>query len=247
VGAAGPDEQTYVAVVVQGDQALAYVCDGRSVGHWLGGEVVDGSLQLASAAGTHLDARIEAGVVEGTLRLGGKALAFTARPAVEGRTGLYRLEDEPEPGYTLGWIQLETGIRGLATSSKGTVKAAISTNSSETTSSGSQQPPTLQLAPPSEEEAGDAGVIDVDCITLGASCGTCPPNAPLDSCMEAVHNCVGVGGIPYNPGGVRYDRKNNVFVVDEVDPYEEIRCAFSLEYLEELYGGGSGGGGPASA
>lgn len=110
----------YVALVAQGNDVLAFVCDGDTVGEPLGGAKAGSDFDL-SRNGVRLRGTVQGDVVTGELTVPGTGpAAFTARRAVEGRTGLYRAETTVGADEAVTWwIQTEQGIKGLTTSQKG--------------------------------------------------------------------------------------------------------------------------------
>jgi hypothetical protein len=126
VGAVAGSE-AYVALVAAGGQALVYICDGDRVAAWLPAKVAGKRVALASH-GVVLRAHWAGHNVTGTVRLGGGAAhRFTAAPAVEGKTGLFRgSETIAGRQFRLGWIWLGSrlGLRGADTSG-GSVKRTL--------------------------------------------------------------------------------------------------------------------------
>jgi hypothetical protein len=113
--------QTYIGLVIQNGTVVVYICDGGDVSEWFGGQVADGKLDFTSDKGTHLVATSATDLVTGTLTLsGGQPLAFSAIPAVEGQTGLFRHKgDKDNLTYLTGWIVTQTGARGETDSANG--------------------------------------------------------------------------------------------------------------------------------
>lgn len=105
-----PDTNQFVAVVSNGQNARAYVCDGETVAEWFNGTVNDGALDLVSAGGARLQASLGETVASGTFtQVGGTAVAFTAEP-VSAPAGLYRAEENIDGvEYVGGWIVLPDG------------------------------------------------------------------------------------------------------------------------------------------
>lgn len=110
----------YIAFVVRDNFAVVYLCD-NILSHWLSGEIVDGTLEVAAEDGTRIVATIFDDHIEGTVTLttdddGSEASphTFTAVPAVPGETGLDRRVGALDEGiqYVSGWIVTEDGIRG---------------------------------------------------------------------------------------------------------------------------------------
>jgi hypothetical protein len=110
----------YLALVVQGSEVLAFVCDGETVGEPIGGATNDAGFDLSSN-GVQVTGTLQGDVVTGELTLPGSSpVAFTARPAAEGTTGLYR-EEATVGGDTVvtWWIQTEGGVKGAQASRNG--------------------------------------------------------------------------------------------------------------------------------
>lgn len=100
-----------IAIVVQGDQVAAYICDGKQVEAWLEGTITDGELNLqgnddASATGVVSD-----GAVFGTVQVQGKQWPYAAQRA-ESPAGLY---EGNGASARVGWIVLQDGSQtGIA-------------------------------------------------------------------------------------------------------------------------------------
>ena len=106
-----PTGDTFVAVVVHDNEALAYVCDGNTVAEWFPGTVAaDGRLELRSAGGWTLEATLDgAGVTGSYINNEGQTVPFAAGPA-SGDAGLYRAEFEGDSvAYIGGWVVREDG------------------------------------------------------------------------------------------------------------------------------------------
>lgn len=93
VGVVPAEPPARVAVVVEGDTFLAYVCgktdDFNAVGAaWFKGTVRGGVID-AETDGKRLSAGVAGGTVRGSVEAGGRARGFTAAP-VSGVAGLYR-------------------------------------------------------------------------------------------------------------------------------------------------------------
>ena len=111
------DSQTYIAIVIQKEVVVVYICDGGQVSEWFGGTITGDTLDITSSAGTHLSASLTADSVTGTLTLtGGQPLAFSAQPAITGETGLFRQKDQAN---LTGWIVTKVGARGLTETANG--------------------------------------------------------------------------------------------------------------------------------
>jgi hypothetical protein len=113
----------YIAIVNDGSEVSAYICDGKKIGEWFHGTPGQ-EIKLRSADGTELDATITADGVAGTVRLASDApVDFDAKPAT-GAGGLYRTQADYGDGKALlaGWIVLPSGDqRGIQTISLASV------------------------------------------------------------------------------------------------------------------------------
>ncbi|MGW2560297.1 hypothetical protein ACWCXB_13825 [Streptomyces sp. NPDC001514] len=105
------DDTASVAISLRGDQAIAYVCDGRTREAWMRGPVEeDGDMHLTSSdTNAKLDGILSGGKVTGTVDVGDRNWSFTATKAVK-PSGLYRATAEVR-GAELkgGWIILQDG------------------------------------------------------------------------------------------------------------------------------------------
>jgi hypothetical protein len=99
------DSPAAIAVAVLGNQAAAYVCDGRNVESWFRGTVEGGRLSLKSKSGEALQAELDGDHLKGTVQIKNDTQKFeineASRPA-----GLYRARGSKT---TIGWIVLEDG------------------------------------------------------------------------------------------------------------------------------------------
>ncbi|UUO00982.1 hypothetical protein M4D79_20035 [Mycolicibacterium novocastrense] len=109
-------------ISVDGDQALAYACDGDSLEVWLRGDAADGVVNLTSKDKTGvLDGHLDGNAMVGLLTIGEKNWVFTA-PAAEAPAGLYRYERE---GVRSSWIVDEDGeVTGVLRRSDGSLGRA---------------------------------------------------------------------------------------------------------------------------
>ncbi|MBJ8345012.1 hypothetical protein [Antrihabitans sp. YC2-6] len=118
----------YIALVMSGDNAVAFICDGSSMWAWPNGTFTDNQLSLSDTSGMAVQARMVGGAISGTVKIGGTDHNFTATPAEVGE-GVYRtIVDEDGVQSTVGWIIRNEGARGLERSSTGAISNAISTN-----------------------------------------------------------------------------------------------------------------------
>ena len=102
-------------ITVDGQQAVAYACDGSTVEVWLSGSANNGALNLANKGNTsRLEGRHEGNAVVGTLSIGQKSWDFTAA-TVQPPAGLYVYQ---EGGVRSSWIvdanQRVTGVQRQA-------------------------------------------------------------------------------------------------------------------------------------
>jgi hypothetical protein len=106
------DVPLWIAVAVKGEEASAYVCDGKTVEVWLKGTAVDGDIDLASEDGaTTLVGSLEGNTVVGSLTVANQPHDFSIAQAPP-PAGLYRGKD----GQTsVGWIVMPNGkVIGVA-------------------------------------------------------------------------------------------------------------------------------------
>lgn len=132
--AAEPEPVTYVgyvdgggasvAVIITGDEAIAYVCDGASVEAWLEGSAVDGRLDLSGANGSLTGSYDDQGAT-GETSAGDRAWTFTIAE-VAAPEGLYRFADTIAGGADVvaGWIVLPDGTQIGAITSDGVTRPA---------------------------------------------------------------------------------------------------------------------------
>jgi hypothetical protein len=107
------DDTAAIAVAVLGDQAAAYLCDGRNVEAWFRGTVAGGNLSLKSKSGATLQAELDGDHIKGTVQVNNDTLRFEINEAKK-PAGLYRARGSQT---TIGWIVLEDGSQvGVRTS-----------------------------------------------------------------------------------------------------------------------------------
>jgi hypothetical protein len=94
-----------IAVAVLGNQAAAYVCDGRNVESWFRGTVEGGRLSLKSKSGEALQAELDGDHLKGTVQIKSGTQKFEINGASK-PAGLYRARGSKT---TIGWIVLEDG------------------------------------------------------------------------------------------------------------------------------------------
>lgn len=105
--------EVLAAIVVQGDRAAVYLCDGDQVGEWIGAKLGrGGQIDVTSDQDNRLEGVVLNESVKGTVELGdGQSRPFTAERAKDGESGLFRETEITEEGLTLltGWIVLDSG------------------------------------------------------------------------------------------------------------------------------------------
>ena len=99
------DGSTTIAVAVLGDQAAAYLCDGRSVESWFRGTVEGADISLKSKSGATLQATLDGDHIKGTVEIKNGTQKFEINEANK-PAGLYRARGSKT---TIGWIVLEDG------------------------------------------------------------------------------------------------------------------------------------------
>ena len=78
-----------IAVAVLGNQAAAYVCDGRNVESWFRGTVEGGHISLKSKSGATLQAELDGDHLKGTVQINNDTQKFEINEANK-PAGLYR-------------------------------------------------------------------------------------------------------------------------------------------------------------
>ena len=119
---------TFVAVVADGTQVVAYVCESGKTGAWFMGAQVGNELGLANAAGASLTVSLGDNAQGMVTLKDGTELTFTAAPTTE--EVLYRAEtlvEEGDAGMVAGWIKLGDRVQGslsLSSASGSTLSSA---------------------------------------------------------------------------------------------------------------------------
>jgi serine/threonine-protein kinase len=113
-----------VAVIVTGDEAIAYLCDGNAVEAWLDGSAVAGQLDLTGDRGS-LTGEFDDLQASGQAIADDQSWAFTIE-AVEPPEGLYRFADTIAGGAEVvgGWIVLPDGTQVGALNTDGQTQPA---------------------------------------------------------------------------------------------------------------------------
>ena len=99
------DGPAAIAVAVLGNQAAAYVCDGRNLESWFRGSVEGGRISLKSKSGATLQAELDGDHLKGTVQIKDDTQKFEINEASL-PAGLYRARGSET---TVGWIVLEDG------------------------------------------------------------------------------------------------------------------------------------------
>jgi hypothetical protein len=99
------DGPAAIAVAVLGNQAAAYVCDGRNLESWFRGTVEGGRITLKSKSGATLQAELDGDHLKGTVQIANDKQKFEINEANK-PAGLYRARGS---NTTIGWIVLEDG------------------------------------------------------------------------------------------------------------------------------------------
>jgi hypothetical protein len=99
------DGPAAIAVAVLGNQAAAYVCDGRNVESWFRGTVEGGHITLQSKSGATLQAELDGDHLKGTVQIKSDTQKFEINEANK-PAGLYRARGS---NTSIGWIVLEDG------------------------------------------------------------------------------------------------------------------------------------------
>jgi hypothetical protein len=114
------DAGTWLALVVHGEDAIGYVCDGERVWGTLTGTVgPDDALELTGRGSDRFAFRggdFDQYQTVGTLTVDGADSEVSLSAAVPGTSGLYRLAGDDG---TTWWIQTPAGLKGATVSTNG--------------------------------------------------------------------------------------------------------------------------------
>lgn len=99
------DRPAAIAVAVLGNQAAAYLCDGRNVEAWFRGTVEGENISAESKSGATLQAELDGKEIKGTVQVENDTLEFEIDEAKQ-PAGLYRARGSKT---TIGWIVLQDG------------------------------------------------------------------------------------------------------------------------------------------
>jgi hypothetical protein len=111
------DVPLWIAVAVKGDEASAYICDGKTVEVWLKGTAENGEVELASKDGAAtLEGALEGEALSGTVTVAGQPHEFAINVGPP-PAGLYRGENGDT---SVGWIVMPNGkVIGVAKTPSG--------------------------------------------------------------------------------------------------------------------------------
>jgi hypothetical protein len=113
-----------LAIVIDADRAMAYVCDGRQFEAWLQGSFVDGRLDMSSPSGASLLGDLGDGAISGELRTPTFDTPFTATVAAE-PAGVYEARIQVNGVEArIGWAVLPDGTQAGVTAIGDTRSAA---------------------------------------------------------------------------------------------------------------------------
>ncbi|MEU8894251.1 hypothetical protein [Nocardia sp. NPDC048505] len=118
-----------VEITVEGDKAIAYACDGKTVESWLQGTATNGALKLTGKNDATLTGTHDGKAVNGSLAIGGKQWDFTALPVTQ-PAGLYVYSAD---GVRQSWIVDGTGaVTGVQRAADGSTAPAAPLNADAT-------------------------------------------------------------------------------------------------------------------
>ncbi|MEV0250525.1 hypothetical protein AB0H76_28295 [Nocardia sp. NPDC050712] len=116
-------------ITVEGEKAIAYACDGKTIESWLQGPATNGTLKLTGKNDATLTGNFDGKAVNGNLSIGGKQWEFSALP-VTPPAGLYVYN---EGGVRQSWIVDGTGaVTGVQRGADGATTPAAPLNSDAT-------------------------------------------------------------------------------------------------------------------
>jgi serine/threonine-protein kinase len=100
-----------VAIVVNGEKAIAYLCDGSKIEAWLSGKAAGAKLELTGDGGASLSAELGGGKASGSAKAAGRSYTFAA-PLAKAPGGLYRVAKRIRGAKIVGgWIVLADGTQ----------------------------------------------------------------------------------------------------------------------------------------
>jgi hypothetical protein len=102
-----------IAIATKDGQAIAYLCDGRSIEAWLQGTASNGELVLTGADNASLSGVFNDGTASGIISAEGRSWEF-AVPVVKPPSGLYRATANVRNAeFVAGWIWVDGVQVGL--------------------------------------------------------------------------------------------------------------------------------------
>ena len=110
-----------VSITVEGDEAVAYVCDGAAVEAWLRGSAIDGTVDLVNDNGAALVGSLSGADISGNLVIpGDRPNAVTAAP-VDSPSGIYVQNAD---GVRRSWIVDGDDVVGVERDARGNTAPA---------------------------------------------------------------------------------------------------------------------------
>ena len=108
-----PQSPVFIAIALQKQRVLAYICDGQKTAEWFKGALgLDNSLELQSKNGARLIAKINLQNALGSLELPSGTYAFAISVARD-QAGFFRAEGNTKKAVA-GWIVLPNGEQQAA-------------------------------------------------------------------------------------------------------------------------------------
>ncbi len=109
-----PQSPVFIAIALQQQRVLAYICDGQKTAEWFKGALgLDNSLELQSKNGARLIAKINLQNALGSLELPSGTYAFAISVARD-QAGFFRAESKSAKKAVAGWIVLPNGEQQAA-------------------------------------------------------------------------------------------------------------------------------------
>jgi hypothetical protein len=159
--------------IVSDTEAVAYLCDGASVGVWFSGTVdlESGAVNLKSDKGGTVTLSLESDPTVATVVVDGKTTPFTLAP-VTGIGGVFRSVTKAKGHrFTTGWIVADDAtIVGLTSDESGKTVDTVSSSSGGPPPAGTPTPPSVGTPPAAAPPSGGTPVADkaVRCAILAA-------------------------------------------------------------------------------
>jgi hypothetical protein len=195
-----------IALVADGDQVVAYVCDGDiALGERFRGTLVDGRGELRSAGGATLVVALSGEAATGTFTpVGGTPAAFTTTAATAD-AGLYFADGRSATGpYAVGWVVLADGTQNgtAAVGARPAVKSAaprltLKRDRDRTRVTRPQQPESDQTV----NNQPEPPLAGQECRATEAGPSDCPPQS---AGVEQTED-IGCGSCPKKPAAAQPD------------------------------------------